>query len=50
VLGPVQFISYSEDVIVFNAHHIQHHIFADDKQLFVSAPVAEAHEAKKTVE
>ena len=52
VLGPVQFISYSEDVvIVFNAnHHVQYHIFADDKQLFASAPVAEAHEAKKTVE
>jgi len=52
VLGPVQFISYSEDVvIVFNAHHnVLYHIFADDKQLFASAPVAEAHEAKKTVE
>ena len=49
---PVQFISYSEDVIiVFNAHHIQHHIFADNKQLFfASVPVAEAHEAEKTVE
>ena len=49
VLGPVQFISYSEDVaIVFN--HIQYRILADDKQLLVSAPVTEAHEAKKTVE
>ena len=34
----------------FNAHHVQYHIFADVKQLFASAPVAEAHEAKKTVE
>ena len=52
VLGPVQFISYSEDVIiVFNAHQqVQFHIFADDKQLFASAPAAEAHEAKKAVE
>ena len=52
MLGPVQFISYSEDVvIVFNAHHhVLYHIFADDIQLFASAPVAEAHEAKKTVE
>jgi len=51
VIGPVQFISYSEDVVVvFNAHHhVQYHIFADDNQLFASAPVAEAHEAKKTV-
>ena len=37
-------------VVVFNAHHIQYHIFADDKQLLASAPVAEAHEIKKTVE
>jgi len=45
-------ISYSEDVvIVFNAyHHVLFHIFADDKQLFASAPAAEAHEAKKAVE
>jgi len=52
VLGSVQFISYSEDVvIVFNTHHhVQCDIFADDKQLSASAPVAEAHEAKKTVE
>jgi len=52
VLGRVQFISYSEYVvIVFNAHHhVQYHIFADDKQLLASAPVAEAHKAKKTVE
>ena len=52
VLGPVQFISYSEDVvIVFNAHHhVRYHIFADDMQLFAPAPVVEAHEAKKTVE
>ena len=50
--GPSSLISYSEDVvIVFNAyHHVLFHIFADDKQLFASALVAEAHEAKKTVE
>ena len=43
VLGPVQFISYSEDVvIVFNAHHhVLYHIFAADKQLFASAPVGQ---------
>ena len=49
--GPSSLISYSEDVIVFNAyHHVLFHIFADDKQLFATALVAEAHEAKKTVE
>ena len=49
VLGPVEFISYSEDaIIVFNAHHVQYHIFADDKQLRASTAVAEAHEALKT--
>jgi len=41
VLELVQFI-YSEDVaIIFNAHNVQYHIFADDKHLFASAPVAE---------
>ena len=51
MLGPVQFISYSEDVvIIFNAHHVQYHIFSDNKQLFASAPVHEVHEVKKTVE
>ena len=51
VLGPVQFISYSEDVVViFSAHHVQYHIFADDKQLFASVPVPEVHEVKKTAE
>ena len=45
-------ISYSEDVvIVFNAHHhVLFHIFANAQQLCASALVAEAHEAKKTVE
>jgi len=47
VLGPVQFISYSEDVvIVFNAHH---HV------QFTSSPTTsncshQLHEAKKAVE
>ena len=51
MLGPVRFISYSEDVvIIFNAHHVQYHIFSDNKQLFASAPVHEVHEVKKTVE
>jgi len=51
VPGPVQFFSYSEDVvIIFSAHHVQYHIFADDKQLFASAQVPEVHEVKKTVE
>ena len=48
VLRPIQFISYSVDVvIVFNANLV--HIFANDKQLFISAPVAEAYEVKKAV-
>ena len=34
VLGPVEFISYSEDVVsVFHNHQLAYHLFADDKQL-----------------
>ena len=38
VLGPLGFISYTEDVtLVFKRHNIQHHLFADDKQANASA-------------
>jgi len=39
----------SHVAIIFNAHQVQYHIFAD-KQLFASAPVPEVHEVEKMVE
>ena len=40
VLGPVLFISHTEDVtLIFDCHHVSHHLYADDKQAYVSIPV-----------
>ena len=44
--SPTQKMSLSSS----NAHHVQYHIFVNDKQLFASAPVPEVREVKKTVE
>ena len=41
-LGPVEFISYTEDVVeLMERHRVHNHLFADDKQLYISAPVTE---------
>jgi len=44
VLGPIQFISYTEDVAeLFNGHSVNFHLFADDTQLYTcAAPGREA--------
>jgi len=40
VLGPVLFISYTEDVTsIFDSHEVNHLLYADDKQVYVSVPV-----------
>ena len=37
VLGPFEFICYTEDVCsVFDRHGVKHHMFADDKQIYKS--------------
>jgi hypothetical protein len=42
VLGPVEFISYTEDVVeLVETHRVNHHLFADDKQLYASTTVPE---------
>jgi len=39
-LGPVEFISYTEDVVeLMESHHVHNHHFANHKQLYISAPV-----------
>jgi hypothetical protein len=38
VLGPLGFISYTEDVIeIFIRHAVHHHLFADDKQAYTDS-------------
>jgi len=42
VLGPLEFISYTEDVVdVFTHNLVRHHLFADDKQLYRSGKISE---------
>ena len=42
VLGPLEFISYTEDVVeVISRNLVRHHLFADDKQLYRSGKIAE---------
>jgi len=45
--GPVEFIAYTEDVSeVFNRHGVQHHLYADDKQVYVDTPVSNVPTAR----
>ena len=38
VLGPLEFIMYTEDVTrIFDRYSLRHHLFADDKQAYTSA-------------
>ena len=38
VLGPIEFISYTEDVVgLFERHGLSHHLFPDDKQQYTGA-------------
>jgi len=40
MLGPVLFISYTDDVtLILGSHQVNHHLYADDKQAYVSTPV-----------
>ena len=49
--GPVEFIAYTEDVSeVFNRHSVQYHLYADDKQAYVSTPVSDVSTARVTLQ
>jgi hypothetical protein len=38
VLGPVKFIAYTEDAVkLFDHHKVNHHMYADDKQMYLHA-------------
>jgi len=51
VLGPVEFISYSEDVTaVVDKSGINHHLFADDKQLSTAVAVTDVDVARNEME
>jgi Reverse transcriptase (RNA-dependent DNA polymerase) len=47
VLGPADFIAYTEDVVdVYNRHQVAHHMFADDQQLYLHTTISSAAVAK----
>jgi len=51
VLGPVLFISYTEDVtLIFDSHKVNRHLCADDKQAYVSVPAKNVSLACQTLE
>ena len=51
VLGPLEIISYTEDVVdVFSHNLVRHHLFADDKQLYRSGKITEIEIIRKSSE
>jgi len=51
VLGPVLFISYTDDAtLIFDSHRVNHHRYADDKQVYVSVPVNSVSLARQILE
>jgi len=50
VFGPVEFITYTEDVVtVFKKHGVRHHRYTDDKQAYVDVLVQDVDQAPCTV-
>ena len=48
---PVLFFSYIDDVtLIFDSHQVNHHLYADDKQAYVSTPVNNVSLARKILE
>ena len=51
VFGPVQFITYTEDVFaVFEKHEVRHHLYADDKQAYFDMYVQDINKARSTLQ
>ena len=51
VFGPVQFITYTEDVIaVFKNHGVGHHLYTDDKQAYLDVYVQDIDKARSTLQ
>ena len=48
VLGPLEFISYTEDVAkIFERHDLHHHLFADDKQAYDDSSLPDIDDLRK---
>ena len=48
ILGPLEFISYTEDVAkIFECHDLHHHLFADDKQAYNDTSLTDIDDLRK---
>jgi len=46
VIGPVEYIAYTEDIVdIPRRHRLRHHMYADDTQLYVETVVSNVHSA-----
>ena len=44
VLGPLEFVAYTEDVVdIMHQHQLRHHIYADDMQLYAHSTLKDVH-------
>ena len=50
VLGPLEFIAYTEEVtMVFYRNQVSHHLFADDKQIYRACLIEQIDSARKVL-
>ena len=44
VLGPLEFVAYTEDVVeIMHQYQLDHHIYADDIQLYAYSTLKDVH-------
>lgn len=48
VLGPLEFITYTDDVVeIFCRHCVRYHLFADDKQVYTATTISDINSARQ---
>ena len=51
MLGPKEFIAYTEDIeAVFRKHAVNHHLFADDKQVYIDVSIDDINSARRRLQ
>src|SRR5208282_1307584 len=48
VLGPLEFITYTDDVVeIFRRNSVRHHLFADDKQVYTATTISNINSTRQ---